>query len=103
MIYELRTYTINQGMMESWIQNFNEKLVRLMGKFNIKVEGAWVNQDRNQFIWIRSFADTDDVKAKEAEILASQEWIAISDHTRSHLARTSWETMESVLKVPTDR
>jgi hypothetical protein len=97
MIYQLRTYTVNRGMMDQWVKHFNEELVGLMAKSGIKVEGAWVNMDKNQFIWIRSFADVEDVKAKEAAFYGSPEWSATVDHTRSHLARTSFETMESVL------
>ncbi len=34
MIYQIRTYTINRGMMEQWVSIFNDKLVGL----------AWISQ-----------------------------------------------------------
>ncbi len=103
MIYQLRTYTVNRGMMDQWVNQFSDKLVGIMEQHGIKVEGAWVNEDKNQFIWIRSFADAEDVKAKEAAFYASPEWSAVVDQTRSHLARTHVETMDSVLKVSATR
>ena len=33
MIYQLRTYTVNQGMMDQWVQHFNEKVVGAMEKY----------------------------------------------------------------------
>jgi hypothetical protein len=74
-----------------------------MNQYGINVDGAWVNEDKNQFIWIRSFADADDVQAKEAAFYGSPEWDAVVDHARSHLARIQVETMDSVLQVSAAR
>ena len=103
MIYQLRTYTVNKGMMDQWVNLFNDKLVGIMADNGIKVEDAWVNLDKNQFIWIRSFASAEDVAVKEAAFSGSAEWNAVMDDARSHLARTQVEPMESVLKVPASR
>lgn len=103
MIYQLRTYTVNSGMMDQWVDLFNDKLVGIQDQAGIKVEGAWVNEDKNQFIWIRSFADAEDVKTKEATFYASAGWNEVVDHARSHLARIHVETMNSVLKVSANR
>lgn len=103
MIYQLRTYTVNRGMMDQWVDFFNDKLVGIQDQYGIKVEGEWVNEDKNLFIWIRSFADAEDVKTKEAAFYASPEWNGVMDQARNHLARISVETMESVMKVPAHR
>ena len=103
MIYQLRTYTVNRGMMDQWVELFNDKLVGIQRQYGIAIDEAWVNEDENVFIWIRSFADADDVTAKEAAFYASPEWNEIVDHARSHLARIQVETMNSVLKVAAGR
>ena len=100
MVSQLRIYTINRGMMDQWVSFFNETLMPIYGKVGIVVEGAWANEDKNQFIWIRSFADADDLKAKEAAFYASPEWNANMDKARGHLARVDVQVMETVLKVP---
>ena len=97
MIYQLRTYTVNRGMMDDWVALFNNELVGIMDQYGIKVTGAWVNQDENLFIWIRAFNDADDVAAKEASFYASPEWNTVMDRARSHLARIHVETMGPVL------
>ena len=103
MIYQLRTYTVNKGKMDDWVSLFNDKIVAIQENCGIKVEAAWVNLDQNQFIWIRSFTDSDDVKVKESAFYASPEWNAVMDHARSHLARIQVEPMTSVLKIPANR
>lgn len=100
MVYQLRTYTVNRGMMDAWVDLFNNKLVGIQEKYGISIDGMWVNQDANQFIWIRSFPNADEVAPREAAFYASPEWNEVVDHARSHLARIQVETMTSVMRVP---
>ena len=93
MISQLRIYTVNRGMMDQWVKHFKETVAPIQEKVGIKIEGMWVNQDKNQFIWIRTYADEADQKAKEEAFYNSPEWEAVKDHTRSHLARLDVHTM----------
>ncbi len=102
MTSQLRTYTINRGMMDQWVKLFTETIVPMQEKHGIKIEGMWVSEDSTQFIWIRSFANSEDVKAKEAAFYGSPEWSAVMDHARSHIARTVVQTMEPALNVTGD-
>jgi hypothetical protein len=83
-------------MMDAWVKHFTENLVPMQENLGIKIDGMWVDEDKNQFIWIRSFADSADVEKKEAAFYASPEWQAVMEHTRSHLARLDVKTMEPV-------
>ncbi len=102
MISQLRIYTVNRGMMDQYVKLFTETLVPMQEKHGIKIGGMWVNEDKNQFIWTRSFADADDLKAKEAAFYGSPEWNEIMDHARSHLARTVVQAMKPALDVEGD-
>ena len=75
-------------------------LVPIQKNVGMKIDAMWVNEDKNQFIWIRSFADAEDLKAKEAAFGASPDWQAIRERAASHLARLDVQTMEPVAKVP---
>jgi|TARA_Y100000294_G_C8311738_1_gene239014 lipopolysaccharide biosynthesis glycosyltransferase len=55
MVSQLRIYTINRGMMDSWIKLFEEKIRPLHAKVDIPVEHTWVNAARTEFIWVRGF------------------------------------------------
>ncbi len=102
MISQLRIYTVNKGMTDQWVKHFTGKIVPLQESLGIKIGGMWVNEDKNQFIWTRSFTDAEDLKAKEAAFYASSEWAAIVDYTRSHIARIVVQGMEPAVKTDGD-
>ena len=99
MISQLRIYTVNKGMTDQWVKHFTENLVPMQENVGIKIGGMWVNEDKNQFIWIRSFANDDDLKAKEATFGASPDWQARRENAGSHLARLDVTTMIAVARV----
>ena len=85
-VAHLRTYTINKGMMDDWLALFPQ-LVPVMEDAGIKVESTWVNEERTQFIWIRSYGDSvDNIATAEAAFYGSEWWLANVVHVRSHLA-----------------
>ena len=102
MISQLRIYTVNRDMMDQYVKLFTETLVPMQEKHGIKIGGMWVNEDKNQFIWTRSFADTEDLEAKEAAFNGSPEWNETMDHARSYVARTVVQAMKPALDVEGD-
>ena len=96
-VAHLRTYTIKDGEMDSWLSLFSEKLVPLMAEAGIKVESTWVNEEENQFVWIRSYGDSEsDIEAKEAAFYGSDWWKANVDHVRSHMTGRDIKLIRSV-------
>ncbi len=86
-VAHLRTYTINKGMLESWLKLFHDEIVPRSTEAGIKIESSWVNEERTQFIWIRSYGDSvDNIATAEAAFYGSEWWIANVDHVRSHIA-----------------
>ena len=68
MVSQLRIYTINKGMMDSWLKLFEEKIRPIHNKVGIPVECTWVNADRTEFIWVRGFASAEGIPAKKPSI-----------------------------------
>ena len=96
-VAHLRTYTINKGQLDDWLKLFSEKLVPLMAEHGIKVESAWVNDEKTQFIWIRSYGDSaDNIAPREAAFYGSDWWKANVDHVRSHIAHREIKQIESI-------
>ena len=74
-------------MMQDWLKLFNEKLIPLIIEAGITVESSWVNEEKSQFIWIRSYGDSiDDIDRKEEIFYGSEWWKKNVDMVRSHLA-----------------
>jgi hypothetical protein len=85
LISQLRIYTINRGQMDSWLKAF-DGLKPLMAEHGIQVDGTWVDEENERFIWVRSFEDQADLERKEAAFYGSEKWLAGVDHVRGHLA-----------------
>jgi hypothetical protein len=96
MVYQLRIYTINRGMMDSWIKLFNEHIRPLHQRLGIPVVESWVNADRTEFIWVRRFNSADEIPAKEAAYFASPERTALADIPPSHIAKMEVRVIEGV-------
>ncbi|MBO54505.1 MAG: hypothetical protein CL886_02480 [Dehalococcoidia bacterium] len=96
MVFQLRTYTINRGMMDSWLELFNGQIRPLHDRLGIPVQQSWVNMDRTEFIWVRRFDSAEDIPIKEAEFFASPERIALADKPTSHIAKMEVRVIESV-------
>ena len=97
MITQLRTYTINKGMMPSWVKLFNEEILPMMERHGITVEAAWTNEGETEFIWVRSYADKDEQQAREASFYGSPEWKVLTEQALSHHAKREVKVMTPVL------
>ena len=97
MIAHLRTYTINKGMIEQWLELFENKLVPLMSEHGMTVHSSWTNDARSQFIWIRVYGETEaELEAKEKAFYASDWWQKNVDMVRGHIAHREVELIHSV-------
>ena len=96
MVAQLRIYTVNRGMMDSFLKLFNEHIRPLHDRLGIPVVAAWTNADRTEFIWVRRFSSVEEIPAKEAEYFASPERKALGDRPPSHIAKMEVRVIEEV-------
>ena len=96
MVSQLRIYTINRGMMDSWLKLFEEHIRPLHEKLGIPVERSWVNADRTEFLWVRTFNSVEEIPEKEAAYFASPERTALGDIPTSHIAKIEVRVIEAV-------
>ena len=97
MVSQLRIYTINKGMMDSWLKVFEERIRPLHEQKGIPIGPTWVNAARTEFIWVRSFESEDVIAQKEAEYYTSPERKALGDLPGTHIAKTEVRVIEPVL------
>jgi hypothetical protein len=87
MIEQLRIYTINEGMMDSWSQLFASKLQPLLAENGIKVPSRWIDDSGSKFIWLKTFEGSEtELKVHEKGFFESSWWLANVDTVRSHIA-----------------
>ncbi|MEC9308706.1 MAG: hypothetical protein VX966_04300 [Chloroflexota bacterium] len=95
-VYQLRIYTINRGMMDSWLGVFNNHIRPLHDRLGIPVQQSWVNQEKTEFLWVRKFDTAEDIPKKEKEFLTSPERIALADVPTSHIAKMEVRVIEAI-------
>ena len=95
MIGQLRIYTINKGMMDSWLKTFKEQLIPRLDEAGIGISSMWVNEEKTQFIWIRTFNNKNEIEPKEAKFYSTDWWKANVDFIRSHHAHREITLLES--------
>ena len=65
MVGQLRIYTINKGMAESWLKLFHEVIAPKTLEFGMGIQSAWMDEEKERFIWIRTYESLEDIKVKE--------------------------------------
>ena len=101
MVCQLRIYTILPGMMDSWIDLFNQQIRPWHDELGIPVVNAWVNAEDNEFIWVRRFNSREEIAGKEAEYFASPEWVALGGLATIYIAKAEVRMIEEAV-VETD-
>ena len=97
MVSQLRIYTINRGMMDSWLKLFEEHIRPLHSKLGIPVERTWVSDDGSDFIWVRGFQNAEEIPGKEEAYRNSPERQALGDQPTNHIAKMEVRVIEPVL------
>lgn len=85
-VAQLRIYTINRGYMDEWLRLFHDHLVDRVHEAGMGIASSWVNREKSQFIWIRTYDSYDDIARREAEYFATDWWAENVDYIRSLIA-----------------
>ena len=97
MVGQLRIYTINAGMMDSWLKLFKEEIAPRVKETGMGIQTAWVNQEQTQFIWIRTYDSIEDIKVKDAAFHGTDFWKTNVDRIQGHLAHRESVVIEPFL------
>ena len=62
MVAQIRTYTINKGMMDSWLELFDKGIRPIHESLGIPIVATYVNADRTDFIWVRTFETVEELR-----------------------------------------
>jgi len=83
---QLRIYTINRGEMDEFVKGWREKIVPIRLKHGYIVEGAWVVEGENRFIWMVSYDGEESWEAKEQAYYNDPERLAVTPGPAVHIA-----------------
>lgn len=97
MIAEVRTYTVKDGMLDSYLQLYNRLIVPNHKKYGINVLGAWADKQKNQVTWIRTFASREERKRMLDIYEVSPERDAVFPIAAYHMVGAEVKVLENVL------
>lgn len=96
MTTQLRTYTVRDGMLDEWVERWREQIVPLRLKLGFTIGGAWVERERNQFVWLISYDGSETFQERNALYWSSPEREAMNLDPADYLTHTDECTVEQV-------
>ena len=99
MVAQIRTYTINKGMMDSWLELFDKEIRPVHESLGIPIVATYVSPDRTDFVWVRTFETAEEIPDKEKAYFASPGRKAVGDRPTSHIAKMEVKVVEEVLRT----
>ncbi|WP_431954165.1 NIPSNAP family protein [Actinacidiphila sp. bgisy167] len=93
---QLRTYTVREGLLDEWADRWREEIVPLRLALGFAIGGAWVDRERNQFVWLISYDGPESFAERNAVYWASPERKAMGLDPDDYLVSTEERTVEPV-------
>ncbi|MGW6223745.1 NIPSNAP family protein [Streptomyces olivaceus] len=93
-ILQLRTYTVRDGLLDEWVERWRSDVVPLRRKWGVEIGGAWVDRERNQFVWLISYKGPGTFEERNAQYWASPERKAAGLDPDDYLLHTEDRTVE---------
>ncbi|SFK92798.1 NIPSNAP family protein [Streptomyces pini] len=93
---QLRTYTVRDGMLDEWVERWREEIVPLRLALGFTIDGAWVDRERNRFVWLISYDGPETFEERNAVYWASPRRKAMGLDPDDYLAHTDDRTVERV-------
>ncbi|MEW5528968.1 NIPSNAP family protein [Streptomyces virginiae] len=91
---QLRTYTVRDGLLDEWVDRWTREIVPLRLAMGFEIGGAWVDRDRNQFLWFISYEGPESFADRNAAYWASPAREAMNLDPDDYLLRTEERTVE---------
>ncbi|MGX2996983.1 NIPSNAP family protein [Streptomyces sp. JNUCC 64] len=93
---QLRTYTVRDGMLDEWVERWRTEIVPLRLELGFAIGGAWIDRERNRFLWLISYEGPETFAERNALYWASPEREAMGLDPDEYLVRTDDRTVETV-------
>ncbi|WP_406384528.1 NIPSNAP family protein [Streptomyces sp. NBC_01618] len=91
---QLRTYVVRDGLLDAWVQRWQADIVPLRLELGFEIGGAWVDRERNQFVWLISYDGPETFADRNALYWASPARKAMKLDPDDYLVSTDDRTVE---------
>ena len=97
MEFQLRRYTVHEGALEQFVDEWSRLVRPLRERFGFTVVGAWTAAEENQFVWILAYDGQEGYEQRDREYYASPERTALAPDPARHIAKMDTLMMRSAL------
>ncbi len=97
MEFQLRRYTIHEGALAEFVEEWSERVRPLREGFGFTVVGAWTAAEENQFVWILAYDGREGFERRDAAYYQSPERAALTPDPARHIAEMETLMMRSAL------
>ncbi|GLY71353.1 hypothetical protein [Amycolatopsis taiwanensis] len=94
---QLRTYNVRDGLLDEWAEKWRNLVVPLRLEFGFKIEGAWLDRERSQFVWVISYEGPESFAERNSEYWASSEREMMGLDPKDYLVSTEIREVVTVL------
>ncbi|MEE1774400.1 NIPSNAP family protein [Streptomyces sp. JV185] len=91
---QLRTYTVHEGLLDEWVRRWRADIVPLRLELGFEISGAWVDRERNQFVWMISYDGPETFAERNALYWSSPARKAMNLDPDDYLVSTDDRTVE---------
>lgn len=91
---QLRTYTVRDGMLDEWVERWRAEIVPLRLELGFTIGGAWVDRERNQFLWLIGYNGPETFAERNALYWSSPARKAMNLDPQDYLVHTDDRTVE---------
>jgi hypothetical protein len=96
MVSQLRVYVIDRGRMDAFVAAWTAGVYPLRLQHGFDIPRAWINRERNEFIWLLTYDGPERWEDKEAAYYGSQERAALVPDPRQDIAQANQWFVEAV-------
>ena len=94
--WQLRDYAIKPGEMDPWIEEWRANIAPLRRSYGFEVVGAWLERDRDRFIWLIRYRGERSFEEADAAYYASPERKAVNPDPARHIAHADVRFVDPV-------
>lgn len=94
---QLRVYTVREGLLDEWAAKWRELIVPLRLEFGFEIHGAWLDREKNQFVWVLSYEGPEGFAERNAQYWASPKRERMGLDPKDYLLETEKREVDSVL------
>ena len=97
MTVQLRLYTINQGRLRQFAEEWKANVLPLRLEHGFRVHDAWIIEETNQFAWLIGYDGPESWADKESAYYGSRKRKAMAPNPARLIARPEQYFVESIL------